>query len=314
MTESPPILSIGMPVYNGARYIEAALDSLLAQTWDDFELIISDNASTDDTETICRRYAELDARVSYHREAENRGAYWNFNHVFSLARGKFFKWASHDDVCSPEFLAACMDALRSDKNIVCCHSYTGNIDASGRKLPDLPDPTDAGEVRRPGKRRRDGSSHTLHLRFHDVLIVTGWGVRLWGMYRVDALRKTGLMRDFYGSEKLLMAELSALGRIHDVPEVLFWRRVHDAAGSAQLSTDSQRKFSNPNQRRQYPLLRKLGGYMAIPFHYPMSWGDRFACYFWILRYVFQVRKWSGVVANWLFGRGLHSPGQAPRRS
>ena len=99
-----PRVSIGLPVYNGELFLENALDSILSQTYSDFELIISDNASDDKTEEICRSYAARDKRVRYSRNAHNLGAAPNYNRVYHLARGRYFKWASHDDVLAPEFL------------------------------------------------------------------------------------------------------------------------------------------------------------------------------------------------------------------
>ena len=100
MPDKVPRVSIGLPVYNGENYMAAAIDSLLAQTFTDFELIISDNASTDATEQICRDYAHRDGRIRYYREEVNRGAAWNFTHTFELARGEYFKWHAHDDLCA----------------------------------------------------------------------------------------------------------------------------------------------------------------------------------------------------------------------
>src|SRR6185369_4346332 len=106
-----PSVSIGLPVYNGVNYLRQALDSLLAQTFGDWELILSDNGSTDATESICREFAARDGRIRYLREPVNRGATWNFNRVFELSRAPLFRWAAHDDVCSPELLERCVAAL-----------------------------------------------------------------------------------------------------------------------------------------------------------------------------------------------------------
>ncbi len=99
-----PIISIGMPVFNGAQFIQNALDSLLSQTVTDFELIISDNASTDETENICRKYAEQDSRIRYVRQPRNMGSAFNFKFVLDEARGEYFLWAACDDVRSPDFI------------------------------------------------------------------------------------------------------------------------------------------------------------------------------------------------------------------
>lgn len=112
----PPKVSIGMPVFNGAEYIREALDSLLGQTFSDFELIISDNASSDETETICRKYAQRDSRIRYVRQSENKGAAANFGFVLDRAKADLFMWAAYDDLWAPNYL---MDAttLLADKSI-----------------------------------------------------------------------------------------------------------------------------------------------------------------------------------------------------
>src|ERR1700690_2651657 len=105
MTNHKPRVSIGLPVYNGEKYLAAAIDSLLAQTYADFELIISDNASTDRTAKICQEYAELDRRIRYYRQPKNCGIAGNFTRTLELARGEFFQWHAHDDICGPTLLA-----------------------------------------------------------------------------------------------------------------------------------------------------------------------------------------------------------------
>jgi glycosyltransferase involved in cell wall biosynthesis len=109
-----PRVSIGLPVYNGERYLRECLDSILGQSFRDFELVIGDNASTDGTAEICREYAARDARIRYTRRPENLGAAENYNRVFRESRGEFFKWAAHDDVMGETFLEACVRALEGD--------------------------------------------------------------------------------------------------------------------------------------------------------------------------------------------------------
>ena len=128
-----PRVSVGLPVYNGERYLRLAIDSILAQTFEDFELIISDNASTDHTEEICREYAARDPRVIYIRQPRNRGGAWNFNHVVELARGEYLKWAAHDDVLAPTFLKECVAALDRLPGTVLASPRTVKIDESGKR-------------------------------------------------------------------------------------------------------------------------------------------------------------------------------------
>src|SRR3989337_590294 len=129
MVANMPTVSIGLPVFNGEKYLRQALDSILAQTYQDFELIISDNASTDKTQQICREYVKKDSRIRYYRNKRNLGATRNHNRVFELSCGEYFKWASHDDLLAPEFLSRCVSVLDQDHSIVLCHSKTGRINA-----------------------------------------------------------------------------------------------------------------------------------------------------------------------------------------
>src|SRR5689334_10548773 len=106
-----PKVSVGLPVYNGQRYVRHALESLRRQEFEDFEVVISDNASTDQTGEICAEYVARDARFRYFRNETNIGASPNYNRTFELARGEYFKWCAHDDVCLPGFLSKCMATM-----------------------------------------------------------------------------------------------------------------------------------------------------------------------------------------------------------
>lgn len=116
MDRSRPVVSIGMPVYNGEKFIREALDSLLAQTFTDFELIISDNASTDATESICRDYAEEDSRIRYIRQQENLGALPNFQFVLNEAFGEYFMWAACDDKWNMNWITLLCNKLKEAEN------------------------------------------------------------------------------------------------------------------------------------------------------------------------------------------------------
>jgi hypothetical protein len=131
LMDSTPLLSIGLFVYNGERFLEETLDSILSQTFTDFELIISDNASTDRTAEISQAYARADSRISYYRNEKNMGAGWNLRRVYELATGKYFKWAAADDLLEPEFLRRCVEALESDPGCVVAYARTKEIDANG---------------------------------------------------------------------------------------------------------------------------------------------------------------------------------------
>lgn len=131
MSSGEARLSIGLPVYNGERYLAESLDALLGQTYKDFELIISDNASTDGTAGICREYARQDPRIRYVRQTKNIGAAPNHNFVLSEAKGELFKWAAADDLYARDLLERCIAALDEHPDFVLADSWTAAISDSG---------------------------------------------------------------------------------------------------------------------------------------------------------------------------------------
>ena len=155
-----PRLTIGLPVYNGEKYIAESLDALLGQTYTDFELIISDNASTDGTADICHRYVQQDSRVRYIRQPKNIGLAPNHNVVVEQARGELFKWASNDDLYARELVERCVDALDKYPDVVLAHSWTARVNGSGTvtKAYQVPAqhglPADAGALPEPAVRQR----------------------------------------------------------------------------------------------------------------------------------------------------------------
>lgn len=205
-------VSIGLPVYNGERFISEALESLLAQTFEDFEIIISDNASVDGTEGICRDFAARDARVKYHRKTTNEGAACNFNRTFELATGEYFKWAAHDDICEPELLARCVEVLDRDPGVVLCYSKTRIIDAEGKSRGDY-NFRIKGHLSRPQDRFRS------QIRSHQCY-------EIFGLLRYAALKTTGLIGNYAGGDAVLLLRLCLMGRFHEIPDTLFFPRSH----------------------------------------------------------------------------------------
>src|SRR5262245_22955933 len=130
-----PKLSIGIPVFNGQQFLPELLDSLLAQTFGDFEILICDNASSDRTQQICCEYARRDFRIHYIRNEQNLGAIANFNRVFELSKAPLFKWAAHDDLYHKPYLDTCVRLLEEDPNIILAHSGTAFIDENSESLP-----------------------------------------------------------------------------------------------------------------------------------------------------------------------------------
>jgi glycosyltransferase involved in cell wall biosynthesis len=223
MNNRKPYLSIGLPVYNGERFLEEALASLLAQTFADFELIICDNASTDGTAEICRNYVARDRRLRYFRNVTNIGFARNFNRVFALRKGDYFKWASADDLCEAELLAHCLEVLETDSSAVLAYPKTRFIDATGKIL----------EITDPGW---DLQSLRTHERLRYVIPAAHWVNPFYGLIRGNALSKTQLMPNYPGGDYHLLAELSLQGKFVEIPQYLFHRRIHAEASSQNAST------------------------------------------------------------------------------
>lgn len=213
---SPVVL--GLPVYNGARYVAEAISSLCAQTYQDFVLVVSDNASTDGTEEICRDLAAHDSRIHYVRQHSNIGAIANFNGTFDLARRyrpTFFRWCAHDDVCAPRLLERCLTALDADPDAVLAYPATTLIDEDGNELVGLADETARASSADPAE------------RFRDVLLNEVWCFPIFGVMRAALLDRAGLLLPFASADKVLLAKLALMAPFAHVPEVLFLRRAHD---------------------------------------------------------------------------------------
>lgn len=204
-----------MPVYNGEKYLKQALDSILNQTFVDFELIISDNDSSDDTQKICLDYARKDHRVHYYRNRKNLGGPKNYNRVFELSSGEYFKWAAYDDVLAPTFLEKCVDVLDKDASIVGCISKAGRIDQNGTFLG----------LYNKGLLKRIDSSKPYE-RFRDLLDLYYTTTPFHAVYRRDFFARSQLHQSYIGADRNLVAELSLMGRIYEIPECLFFWREH----------------------------------------------------------------------------------------
>jgi glycosyltransferase involved in cell wall biosynthesis len=262
-----PRVSIGLPVYNGEAFLAAAIDSLLAQTFRDFELIISDNASTDSTPAICRDRAGRDARVRYLRHNVNLGATRNFNHVFEVSRGVYFKWAAHDDRHEPGFVERCMGILDQHPDVVLATSRLIDIDEHDHLLPieDLHLPWDS-----PRPQVRFRALANPHHRCESI----------FGVIRSDVLRATSLLSDYAGCDRVLLAELALAGRFHEAPEILFLHREHQKRSTKQYKSEQTRtEWFNPARagRPDMPHVKMLQGYRDAIRRATVSRADKLVC-------------------------------------
>lgn len=222
-----PTVSIGMPVYNGEKFLKKAIDSLLAQTFADFELIISDNASTDSTETICRKYVSKDARIRYIRQSKNIGPIANFEIVRSQAAGEYFMWHAADDLCEPDYLKVLTEVLEQNPRVVLAICDVKNISQDGEIL---------------------FTSYLKNIRLFDVadrwftirylffrnptsnVFFSIYGLFRTRVVRMASLNYRNLVTYLAGSEIPFLAQIALLGQIVSVPrELKIYRRHSESA-------------------------------------------------------------------------------------
>ena len=216
--DETPLVTIGLPVYNSTRYLEQSLNSLLGQTYRNFVLIISDNASSDGTAEICKRYAAADSRIRYHRNPTNIGNPRNFNRVFELTTTRYLKWSTADDYWAPTFLERAMDVMERDPTVALCYPQAVLVDAEGENP--------------------QGYDDVLHLvqddpaeRFLALVNTIKLAHQHLGVIRMSHLRQTRLLGAHVASDVNLLAEISLYGKFVELPERLFFRRFHEDSGS-----------------------------------------------------------------------------------
>ena len=275
-----PRLSIGLPVYNGERFLAQALECLLAQTFGDFELVISDNASTDRTPEICHAYVQRDPRVRYVRNPLNLGSVPNFNRVFELSTAPLFKWAAHDDLHHETYLEGCVRLLDEDPAVVLAHSGTAFIDDHGELFPLCPetgsyiDPKTAAHV--VADSPDIGDSPMAVKRFWQVLARARWGTHQFGVIRRASLQQTRLDQNFSGGDRAMLVELALLGRFQSSPERLFLKRIHPDVSWALNQRELKSWLSNdgkPYWRRA----RQLEAFFSAPRGKPIMMLDKTIC-------------------------------------
>jgi len=203
-----------MPVYNGENYISEAIRSILDQTYTDFELIITDNASTDRTPEIVESFKAQDDRIIYVKNDGNIGAAANYNRGYDLARGDFLKWCAHDDRISANYIEVCLKALEDNPDISLAFGSTIGIDPEGHELP-------AVGLETPSLDHDDADC-----RFADAIHLTGTCFPIFGLFRMSALKKSTLHRSYYGSDRALLVETAVLGKMVRVDEAVFYNREH----------------------------------------------------------------------------------------
>ncbi len=245
-----------MPIFNGERYVSEAISSILDQSYLDLELVICDNASTDRTEEICRRFARADRRVRYYRNPTNIGAHPNYNRTYELANGTYFKWVPHDDVLHKDYLSACVAALEANPDAVVCQTQLDFIDEAGGPLGTCGTDLVGAQQKEP------------HLRFATAVLKPHNCYEVMGLFRRAVLRDSILLMSFHGADRALIAELTLRGRFLHVAQPLLRVRDHKDRYTRSRTKPKERAAWHDARlkgRHSFPTWRLYREYWAMLF-------------------------------------------------
>jgi glycosyltransferase involved in cell wall biosynthesis len=265
-------------VYNGENYLAQAIEAILAQTWEDAELVISDNGSTDGTQEICRSFLGRDRRIVYLRNASNIGASANYTRVFRSARGRYFRWAAHDDVCGRQYHERCLEVLREDAGVALCFAGTEQINAAGERIGLLE--SAAGlQSARPSVRLRSC------LEQQECFMI-------WGVMRREVAARTRLLGSYSGHDRPFLAEMCLRGRVRQIDGVLYQLRDHPERSIRKYSWQDRHEaiaWYDPAKAKRltFPWWRLMSEFVGAVRRAPISEFERARCY--------------GEVARWIAG-------------
>ena len=281
MPARAPRVTIGVPVFNGENFLEQALDAIFEQTYQDFEVIISDNGSSDRTDEICRAYAARDPRIRYFHNVINRGSSWNSNRVFGPARGEYFKWWHHDDLCAPEFLSRCVAALDQDPTAVMACTNIHVIDERGNPIREGIIPPEVTSPSAYERFRRNIQTDHPCLHGHSLI-------------RSRALRETDLLQNCNDADRILFAHLSLLGRCVLIEDPLMFVRDHPSRFTRLFIRDHPSRFNrrigSPTReaaawfdpsvadQKLFPYWRDVKEYARAIGRSPLRGRERLRCY------------------------------------
>ena len=265
MTAENPAVTVGLPVFNGENYLSGALESLMNQDFEDFEFVISDNASTDNTRLILEEWAANDPRVKVYVNDRNVGGAANFNRVLALAKGQYFRWAAHDDLVAPEMLRTCMAAIEEEgPSCVLVYPQTVVIDSEGSAVELFDNRLDLLS-RDPVDRLRTFIKNYTRSNV------------IFGLMRTEAIRSVGGLPDYNPGDVVMIAALALRGRFVEIPKPLFMRRIHEEMSwKASKTPEGFAKWFNPARDPlvSFPRWRAWRGMIRVPWSSPLTLGQK----------------------------------------
>lgn len=271
-----PLVSIGIPVYNGENFLGDALRSIVDQTYENLEIVIGDNASSDETETICREFAAKDKRIRYVRHDRNMGASANHDFVFFNSTGPLFKLAAHDDMIHPTFIERCVKVLVDDPRYVLAFSRARHIDMYGNEQEEI-----------DGSISRMDSPHPA-LRFGHITSTKNRATPVFGTFKRSAVRSETILDRYVGSDRGLLAELALAGPWYRIDDVLFFRREHPTTSTNAFRRELDRiRWFDPEAGAdlRFPNWRRLKEFAAVIQRSDLTGPDRMLAYAQLARWM-----------------------------
>lgn len=289
--DKPRRVSIGLPVYNGEKYLQETLGSILCQTFSDFELIISDNGSTDQTQQICEECAARDARIKYYRHPRNLGIAPNYNRVFELSSGEYFKWADYDDLLAPDFISKCVEVLDNNPEVAVCFPKAKIIDEHGAVIQDY-DPLP------------DTSSLEPHVRFGKLILANdNRVVQASGLMRSNLVKQTVMHGSYPCSDEVFLANIALLGYFYEIPERLFFVRIHPRQSTrGVLASERARVLFFDSSLRDKVVLVKwlyLKDCLTAIHNAPINSYQQIRSYFHMVRWLLIPKNFRSIVKDLL---------------
>jgi glycosyltransferase involved in cell wall biosynthesis len=287
-----PTVSICLPVFNGENYLAEAIESILAQTFTDFELVITDNASTDRTEEICRKFADADGRVRYHRNERNVGGARNQAIAVDLSKGRYVRLSAHDDKMAPTHLEECLAVLERRPDVVIVFTSTVVLDDVGAVVG--------------GYHSTRGTGPTPSARFRELIFRDHNCDAIYGVIRGDALRSVRPMENFIDGDKVFLCRLAFHGPFLSIERPLFYKRFHPKNHVANWR--DRMAWYNPDAKGKasFPNWLELASFTTAVVTAPIPVRERLRCgattLHWVVRYSRKLAKDLLVAAGSLLPR------------
>jgi glycosyltransferase involved in cell wall biosynthesis len=300
MKTGTPLVSFGLPVYNGENFVAEAIQCVIDQTFSNWELIVCDNSSTDRTTAICRQFAEQDNRIRIYQNARNMGVSFNYHEVFRLSRGQYFKWIAHDDLFAPQFIERCIQEFEGEERLVLVFPKMCYVAADGRLL------------RRQASELSVLESTTESRAERFMALAAGNTDFLWllyGLIRRDVVEQGGCMGLYAGDDQVLLFKIALRGCIKQIKEEMFFRREHPEASTCKRGSTVRERakfaYADDNRRLVLPWCRILKEHLSSIRNSPMPFSGRLRCTTSVLK---------RFLAAWKFfvEEAIHSPVDALR--